>query len=130
MTIECRPDVGDECATVLPPKDHAWQLVDWLEEEGVPWQVSSERGYVWTDSHWWLSMAAGLEEVRLDLAPRTASYQFDATEAELAFGTALNETASRYQCEVTRLLYTWAAQGTRRSAPRTASRRRISELSK
>lgn len=92
-----------------PPGEHAWHMVDWLEETDVLWGAAMTGQSSWQSVSWWLRMVAGLTEVQMDLASQSVASKFMACKTLIHYEDAVSETASGYHTEVTRMLYAYAA---------------------
>lgn len=90
---------------IKEPSDHAWAIFDWLRRSPAVAYGGGESA--WESTATWMSLAAGLRRVDVDLGERGAAGWMCSQAAP--YEDAASNTASGYHTELTRLLYTYCA---------------------
>src|SRR5882757_7551328 len=90
----------------VSPTDHARRLSQWLTRTDQKYPTTEHEDH-WGAAITWISLAAGLLEVKIDLTINNrASYM---CSQAWPYEDAQNSTASRVHTELTRLLYAYCA---------------------
>jgi hypothetical protein len=80
-----------------PPEEHAWAIYAWPGLQDAIFYPTST----------WLRMASGLKQVQIDTAAQDPGYGWCGTASD--YDDASSDTYSRWQTELTRLLYVYGA---------------------